>query len=108
MATFNFEEVLKQLQSGKLLTGLDGILTPLIKQLTEAALQAQLDQHLVQQYQVHLMPVLPPVKERLDSSTDRQMMTTAQPSDSISQNVGDRSIAHTITGGLRMRRTWES
>lgn len=51
MATFNFEDALKQLQSGKPLTGLDGILTPLIKQLTEAALQAELDQHLAQQRQ---------------------------------------------------------
>jgi len=51
MATFNFDDALKQLQSGKPLTGLDGILTPLIKQLTEAALQAELDQHLAQQRQ---------------------------------------------------------
>jgi hypothetical protein len=46
MTTFNFEDALKQLQSGKKLTGTDGILTPLIKQLTEAALQAELEQHL--------------------------------------------------------------
>lgn len=49
MNTFNFEEALKQLQSGKKLTGTDGILTPLIKQLTEAALQAELEQHLQQE-----------------------------------------------------------
>lgn len=36
--TFNFEEALKQLQAGKKLTGEDGVLSPLIKQLTEAAL----------------------------------------------------------------------
>ena len=41
MTTFNFEDALKQLQSGKKLTGTEGILTPLIKQLTEAALQAE-------------------------------------------------------------------
>ena len=39
---FNFEESLKALQSGQSLTGKDGILTPLIKKLTEAAL-ANLD-----------------------------------------------------------------
>ena len=43
---FDFEKALAQLQAGKGLTGKDGILTPLIKQLTEAALQAELDQHL--------------------------------------------------------------
>ncbi|WP_254051086.1 transposase, partial [Zoogloea sp. LCSB751] len=34
------------MQSGKSLTGKDSILGPLIKQLTEAALQAELEQHL--------------------------------------------------------------
>jgi len=43
---FNFEQALKDLQSGKDLTGKDGILMLLIKQLTEAALQAELDNHL--------------------------------------------------------------
>ncbi len=43
---FDFEKALKELQSGKDLTGKDGILTPLIKKLTEAALNAELDNHL--------------------------------------------------------------
>lgn len=44
--TFDMEAALKGLRDGKDLTGKDGILTPLIKQLTEAALQAELDSHL--------------------------------------------------------------
>ena len=44
--TFNFEQALKDLQAGKNLTGKDGILSPLIKQLTEAALTPELEQHL--------------------------------------------------------------
>lgn len=43
---FNFDEALKQLQSGKNLLGTEGILAPLIKQLTEAALQAEMDNYL--------------------------------------------------------------
>jgi transposase-like protein len=43
---FNFEQALEDLQSGKDLTGKDGVLMPLIKQLTEAALKAELDNHL--------------------------------------------------------------
>ena len=46
---FDFDKALKELQSGKGLTGKDGILTPLIKQLTEAALQAELQEHLKKQ-----------------------------------------------------------
>ncbi len=43
---FDFDKALKALQSGQALTGKDGILMPLIKQLTEAALAAELDSHL--------------------------------------------------------------
>ncbi|SEL78143.1 hypothetical protein SAMN05216262_1226 [Colwellia chukchiensis] len=38
--SFDFNKALAELQSGKGLTGEDGVLTPLIKQLTEAALKA--------------------------------------------------------------------
>ena len=43
---FNLEQAIKALQSGQDLTGKDGFLTPLIKQITEAALKAELEQHL--------------------------------------------------------------
>lgn len=45
---FDFDKALKALQSGQALTGKDGVLTPLIKQLTEATLAAELDSHLAQ------------------------------------------------------------
>ena len=44
--TFDLEAAIKGLREGKDLTGKDGVLTPLIKQLTESALQAELDSHL--------------------------------------------------------------
>ena len=44
--SFDMEAALAALRDGKDLTGKDGILTPLIKQLTEAAMKAELDQHL--------------------------------------------------------------
>ena len=43
--SFDFNKALAELQSGKGLTGKNGVLTPLIKQLTEAALK-ELEQHL--------------------------------------------------------------
>ncbi|MFT5114192.1 MAG: putative transposase [Parasphingorhabdus sp.] len=45
-STFNFEQALKELREGKDLTGKDGVLLPLIKQLTEAAINAKLHHHL--------------------------------------------------------------
>jgi len=44
--TFDMDAAIAALKAGKGLTGKDGILTPLIKQLTEAAMQAELEQHL--------------------------------------------------------------
>lgn len=43
---FDFNKALKALQSGQAITGKDGVLAPLIKQLTEAALNAELEAHL--------------------------------------------------------------
>jgi transposase-like protein len=45
---FDFNKAVEALKNGQDLTGKDGLLTPLIKQLTEAALQAELDEHLKQ------------------------------------------------------------
>ncbi|HUH36395.1 MAG TPA: IS256 family transposase [Spongiibacteraceae bacterium] len=43
---FDMNAAIQALRDGKDLVGQDGILTPLIKQLTEAAMQAELDAHL--------------------------------------------------------------
>ena len=43
---FDFEAALKAIQSGQAITGKDGVLAPLVKQLTEAALESELDSHL--------------------------------------------------------------
>ena len=43
---FDFNEVLEQFRNGKRLTGKDGLLAPLIKQLTEAALEAEVESHI--------------------------------------------------------------
>lgn len=43
---FDFNEVLEEYKSGKRLTGKDGLLAPLIKQLTEAALEAEIESHI--------------------------------------------------------------
>ena len=45
---FDMEAALQALREGKDLTGKDGVLTPLIKQLTEAAMAAELEAHLAQ------------------------------------------------------------
>jgi transposase-like protein len=46
---FDFETALRGLRAGQDLHGPQGILTPLIKQLTEAALQGEIEQHLTQE-----------------------------------------------------------
>ena len=54
--TFDFEHALKAVQSGQAfgelsrtaITGKDGVLAPLVKPLTEAALEGELDVHLAE------------------------------------------------------------
>ena len=46
---FDCEKALEALQAGKPITGKDSVLSPLIKQLTEAALEAEIDTHLAQE-----------------------------------------------------------
>lgn len=48
MQHFDFNEALKAIQAGKPITGSDGVLAPLIKQLTEAALSAEIESYLGQ------------------------------------------------------------
>lgn len=43
---FDFDEILKEFRNGKKLTGKGGLLAPLIKQLTEAALEAEVESHI--------------------------------------------------------------
>ncbi|MGB3750581.1 MAG: IS256 family transposase [Arcobacteraceae bacterium] len=44
--TFDLNEALEQIKAGSNIDGKDGVLVPLIKQLTEAVLQAELESHL--------------------------------------------------------------
>ena len=46
--TFDINEAIEALRNGADLNGKDGILTPLIKQLTEAAMKGELEEHLSQ------------------------------------------------------------
>lgn len=50
LETFNYDdfkkEAIEKLKSGSQLSGKDGILTPLIKALLEAALEGEMDNHL--------------------------------------------------------------
>jgi len=50
---FDFHEALKAIQQGKPLLGEEGILTPLIKNLTEAALEGELDSHLAREIEAN-------------------------------------------------------
>ena len=43
---FDFDEILDRFRSGEKLTGKGGVLAPLIKQLTEAALGAEVESHI--------------------------------------------------------------
>ena len=43
---FNFNDAVQEIMNGKNISGKDGVLAPLVKQLVEAALEAELDSHI--------------------------------------------------------------
>jgi transposase-like protein len=45
---FNFNDAVQDIMNGKNISGKDGVLAPLVKQLVEAALEAELDSHIAQ------------------------------------------------------------
>ena len=50
---FDIEKAIADLREGKDLTGKEGVLTPLIKQLTEAALESELSHHLLKDDEIN-------------------------------------------------------
>jgi len=42
---FDFNDAVQDIMNGKNISGKDGVLAPLVKQLVEAALEAELDSH---------------------------------------------------------------
>jgi putative transposase len=60
LSNFDFNEfkadALSQLKSGQCLTGKDGILTPLIKELLEAALEGEMEAHIAESQELGLSP----------------------------------------------------
>ena len=46
MERFDFNKAVKELLAGKKIGGKDGILAPLVKELVEAALEAEIESHI--------------------------------------------------------------
>ena len=46
---FDFNDAVQDIMNGKNISGKDGVLAPLIKQLVEAALQAEVESHIAQE-----------------------------------------------------------
>ena len=46
---FNFNDAVKELLAGKKINGKDGVLAPLVKQLVEAALEAEVESHIAEE-----------------------------------------------------------
>ena len=81
---FDFNDALQALQSGQPITGKDGVLTPLIKQLTEAALEAELDSHLADEVNTNRKngkssKTIKTSEGKIDLDTPRDRAGTFQP-----------------------------
>ena len=65
MKDFNFDEALEMVKQGHPVDGKDGVLAPLIKQLVEAALEAEIESHLSQE-----------LRNRKNGKTSKQMKSS--------------------------------
>jgi len=65
MKEFNFNEALEMVKQGHPVDGKDGVLAPLIKQLVEAALEAEIESHLSQE-----------LRNRKNGKTSKQMKSS--------------------------------
>ena len=65
MKEFNFDEALEMVKQGHPVDGKDGVLAPLIKQLVEAALEAEIESHLSQE-----------LRNRKNGKTSKQMKSS--------------------------------
>lgn len=66
---FDFNEAVQQLLAGKKISGKDGVLAPLVKQLVEAALEAEVESHITQD-------VLSGNKNRRNGKTSKTIKST--------------------------------
>ncbi len=66
---FNFNEAVQQLLAGKKISGKDGVLAPLVKQLVEAALEAEVESHIAND-------VLSGNKNRKNGKTSKTIKST--------------------------------
>ncbi|MGC9385272.1 MAG: IS256 family transposase, partial [Kosmotogaceae bacterium] len=66
---FDFNDAVKDIMAGKKISGKDGVLAPLVKQLVEAALEAELESHITDE-------VLVGKKNRKNGSTSKTIKTS--------------------------------
>lgn len=66
---FDFNSAIKDIMDGKSISGKDGVLAPLVKQLVEAALEAELESHIKDE-------VLAGKKNRKNGTTSKTMKST--------------------------------
>jgi putative transposase len=70
MERFNFEKAVKEVLAGKKISGKDGVLAPLIKELVEAALEAEIESHIANE-------VLEGKKNRRNGYNRKRVKSTA-------------------------------
>jgi len=81
---FDFDKALKAIQSGQAISGEEGVLAPLLNQLTEAALEAELESHIADDVVPNRKngrsrKTLKTSEGRIDLNTPRDRAGTSEP-----------------------------
>ncbi len=110
---FDFDKALKAIQSGQAISGEEGVLAPLLNQLTEAALEAELESHIADDVVPNRKngrsrKTLKTSEGRIDLNTPRDRAGTSEPQIIKKNQTSADLLSNLVFQRLNQAATWST
>ena len=110
---FDFDKALKAIQSGQAISGEEGVLAPLLNQLTEAALEAELESHIADDVVPNRKngrsrKTLKTSEGRIDLNTPRDRAGTSEPQIIKKNQTSGDLLSNLVFQRLNQAATWST
>jgi len=110
---FDFDKALKAIQSGQAISGEEGVLAPLLNQLTEAALEAELESHIADDVVPNRKngrsrKTLKTSEGRIDLNTPRDRAGTSEPQIIKKNQTSVDLLSNLVFQRLNQAATWST
>ena len=110
---FDFDKALKAIQSGQAISGEEGVLAPLLNQLTEAALEAELESHIADDVVPNRKngrsrKTLKTSEGRIDLNTPRDRAGTSEPQIIKKNQTSVELLSNLVFQRLNQAATWST